>query len=90
MKFRVSCRIRYEIRPPVTLLFAIRPRSSDFQRVINEKFSLSPRVGTEVVITEPDHNRFDRVRVSEGRELTVRYEAEVERDFYLFDPETLR
>ncbi len=28
-----------------------------------------------------DHNRFDRVKVSEGRELTLRYEAEVERDF---------
>jgi Transglutaminase-like enzymes, putative cysteine proteases len=90
MRFRVSCRIKYEIRPPVTLLFAIRPRASDFQRVVQERLVLSPRVGTEVVITEPDHNRFDRVRVTEGRELTVRYEAEVERDYYLFDPETLR
>lgn len=90
MKFRVFCRIKYEIRPPVTLLFNIRPRMSEYQRVITEKFSLTPRVGTEVVITEPDHNRFDRVRVAEGRELTLRYEAEVERDFYLFDPDTLR
>lgn len=90
MKFRVSCQLQYEIRPPVTLLFNIRPRISEYQRVLKEKLTLSPIVGTEVVITEPDQNRFDRVKVSEGKELTVHYEADVERDFYLFDPETLR
>lgn len=90
MKFRVSCQLEYEIRPPVTLLFNIRPRISGYQRVIKERLTLSPQVGTELVITEPDRNRFDRVKISEGRELTVRYEAEVERDFYLFDPDTLR
>ena len=67
MKFRISCRITYEIRPPVTLLFNIRPRVSDYQRVATEKLTLSPRVGTELVITEPDRNRFDRVKVSEGK-----------------------
>lgn len=90
MKFHVSCRLKYEVRPPATLLFNFRPRSSDGQRVLREKLTLSPRMGTEIVITEPDRNRFDRVRVTEGKELTVRYEAEVERDFHLFDPETLR
>ncbi len=90
MKFHVSCQIEYEIRPPVNLLFNIRPRVSNYQRVVHEKLTLSPRSGTELVITEPDGNRFDRVKVSEGKELIVRYQAEVERDFYLFDPDTLR
>lgn len=90
MKFRVSCFLRYEIRPPVTLLFNIRAKASEFQHVSHEKLTLPPQVGTEIVITEPDRNRFDRVKVIEGSELVVRYEAEVEREFYLFDPDTLR
>ncbi len=45
---------------------------------------------SDLIVTEPESNRFDRVRISEDRNLTVRYRAEVEVDHQLLNLETLR
>lgn len=78
MKFKVSCRIRYQVRPPVTLLFNIRPRNSRGQKVLSEQLAFTPALASELVISEPEGNRFDRVHVPSSTELTLAYQAEVE------------
>lgn len=90
MKFFVSSRIDYEIRPPATLLLNIRARNSRAQKVLKERFVLSPEIGSEEIFSEPDHNRFDRVAVSDLDRLTVQYEAEVEVEHQVFNSEMLR
>lgn len=90
MKFRVRSRIEYEIRPPVTLLFNIRPRIAPGQRVASEELRLEPETGTETIVSEPERNRFDRVVVREGGKLIVQYEAEVETDARRLNSDHLR
>lgn len=90
MKFRVSSRIDYEIRSPVTLLFNIRAKKTSGQVVLKESLIFTPQLEDELIITEPDHNRFDRVKVIEGQTLTLQYEAEVETSQQYLDPDQLR
>lgn len=78
MKFQVSCHIEYEITSPATLLFNLRPRNTRNQKVLDEKLSFTPEHATELIITEPDHNRFDRIVVRDAQSLAVNYQATVE------------
>jgi transglutaminase-like putative cysteine protease len=41
-------------------------------------WTTSPRAQQEVIVSDPDRNRFDRLHVSTGHELTINFEAEVE------------
>lgn len=90
MKFHVKSRIEYEIRAPITLLLNIRPRNSAGQSVLSENLIITPFVQAEPVISEPDHNRFDRVRITNGTNLVVEYEAEVETEPQLLNADQLR
>ncbi len=63
---RVSSRIEYEVRSPLILLLNIRAHASEPQRILKETFTISPKVESELVVTEPDKNRFDRVKVTES------------------------
>ena len=90
MKFLVKSRIEYEIRAPITLLLNIRPRNSSGQSVLRENLALTPFVQAESVISEPDHNRFDRLRIANGTNLVVEYEAEVETEPQLLNADQLR
>lgn len=90
MKFRVSCRLDYLIQSPLTLLYNVRVRPSHSLVVLEEKFELTPGIPTELVITEPDRNRFDRVRFAAGDEFVLRYEATVETAVQSLNAENLR
>ncbi len=88
--FRVRCMLEYEIRSPATLLFNFRVRSSLAQRIRNESLVLSPEIDTELIVTEPDSNRFDRLRITDDTSLTLNYEAEVEAEFQFLESDCLR
>jgi len=90
MRFRVSCRIRYEVRAPVTLLYNIRPRHSRGQKVLSEHLGIEPGLVSELIVSEPEGNRFDRVLAPSARELTLQYEAEVETRHRALNPDDLR
>lgn len=90
MKFRVSSRIRYEVRPSSTLLFNIRPRNSSGQKVISEQLAFTPDLASELVISEPEGNRFDRVQVGGATDVTLRYEAQVETRHRFLNADDLR
>jgi transglutaminase-like putative cysteine protease len=90
MKFRVRSPVTYEIRSPATLLVNVRAHSSRSQKLIREQWRVSPRVDSDLIVTEPESNRFDCVRISEDRDLTIRYGTEVEVVHQLLNPDTLR
>lgn len=90
MKFRVSCRIHYEVRSSSTLLFNIRPRHSRGQKVLAEQLTFSPELKSELVISEPEGNRFDRVQVGNATEISLHYEAEVETKHRFLNADDLR
>lgn len=88
--FRVRCTLEYEVRSPATLLFNFRVRSSPAQRLRSESLSITPPMESELIVTEPDFNRFDRVKISDDIGLTLRYEAEVEAGFQFLESDCLR
>jgi transglutaminase-like putative cysteine protease len=72
------------------MLLNVRARSSGSQIVESESWKIEPDGDHELIVTQPELNRFDRVRVSAGEFLTLTYEAVVETHPHLLDPETLR
>ncbi len=90
MKFTVACKLHYSVEPPNTLLLSIRPRVSPGQNVSRERFEILPPNESELIHSEPDHNRFDRIRVLAGDQLAISYEADVDVQHERLDPEELR
>jgi transglutaminase-like putative cysteine protease len=90
VRFRVSSRIENEVRSPLVLLLNIRAHASEPQRIIKESFTISPKFESELVVTEPDKNRFDRVKVTKGSRVRIDYRAEVEVDHRHLGAESLR
>ncbi len=90
IRFRVSCQLDYQVRPPVILLYNFRVRASPLQKLLHESLEVTPEIASENITTVPEGNRFDRFKVSSGEQITLRYEAEVENQYQLLDPETLR
>ena len=54
MKFRVRSPVTYEIRSPARLLVNVRAHSSRSQKLIREQWRVSPRVGLDPIVTEPE------------------------------------
>ncbi len=90
MKLRVSCHLQYETTGPVTLILSFRAGDSGRQRLLWEEAEVSPDLPLEPVVTEPEGNRFDRLRVREAGPLEIRYRAEVESGARFLDPDHLR
>lgn len=88
--FRTQCRLEYAVRAPITLLFNFRARNAAFQKVISEVFHVTPECPTELVVSEPDQNRFDRLRIYQDQTVSLTYEAEVEVRHQFLNPENLR
>jgi len=90
IKFRVSSRIDYTVRSPVTVLFNVRPQASPAQKILSEKFSTGPAFDDEIILSPTESNRFDRLQIRDTDKLTLNYEAEVEVKLQFLNPEHLR
>lgn len=89
-RFHLSCHLEYEVTAPATLLFNFRTRLTPLQQTLWEKVSINPAMPTEVVVTEPDQNRFDRLRIYQNQTLSIDYESEVEVTHQYLNPDYLR
>ena len=90
MKFRVVSKFDYLVRAPATLLLNARVHSSSAQKIVRERWTTAPKGSQELIVSEPDGNRFDRLRVAEDGELKLHYRAEVEVRQQFLNPELLR
>lgn len=90
LHLRISSRMEYRLQAPVTLLLNFRVRASPAQTLLSESVRFSIPGRPELITTDPEQNRFDRLTVSRGNILTIRYEAEVSTSSRLLDPDSLR
>ncbi|HEY5793364.1 MAG TPA: transglutaminase family protein [Chthoniobacterales bacterium] len=89
-RFHLSCHLEYNVAAPVALLCNFRARTTPFQTIQWEKVSIQPEMPAELVVTEPDQNRFDRLKISRNQTLALDYEAVVEASHQFLNPEQLR
>lgn len=90
LEFRVSCLLECSNATNATLLCNFRARESALQRVLSETISVMPEIPSEVVITQPDENRFDRIKVGQNQSVVINYTAQVEVRYQYLNPENLR
>jgi transglutaminase-like putative cysteine protease len=90
MKFRVVSKFDYLVRAPATLLGKTRVHCSPAQKIMRERWTTAPNAPQELIVSEPDRNRFDRLRVAEDGELKLHYRAEVEFHQQFFNPALFR
>lgn len=88
MKFRVVSKFDYLIRAMATLLVNARVHCSPAQKIMRERWTTAPNALQELIVSEPDRNRFDRLRVAEDGELKLHYRAEAEVHQQFFNPGT--
>lgn len=88
--FRIGCHLESIATAPATLLYNFRARANAAQRIRWEKVTVNPAMPTELVVTEADQNRFDRLKVYHNQTLVIDYEAEVEVTHQLLNPDHLR
>lgn len=89
MRIRVCNSLHYVLRPPVTMLLNFRARSSGSQTVLSERLEIMPFVQSELIVSQPEQNRFDRLQIMNGENLTINYEVEVETNHEMLDFENL-
>jgi len=89
MRFQIFSRLGYTLSPPATLLFNVRVRPSASLRVIEEKLTLEPPAETELIISQPEQNRFDRLQTHELTEFILEYRAVVEASYKTVDVQQL-
>lgn len=77
-KFRVKCELDYEAVSPVVFLLNIRPQDSNSQKVLEEKFSILPKMPHALLTCGVTQNRFDRITAELPGSYHILYEAVVE------------
>jgi transglutaminase-like putative cysteine protease len=90
MKVRITSRLHYLYRSPATLVLNFRASSKGYQTILSESVVFTPATDSELIVTLPEQNRFDRLRNLQGDSLDVSYQAEVEVTHLTLDPESLR
>lgn len=78
MKFIVSSHLEYAIKFPSTLIFNIHAQKNTGQKIVEEKFLVTPQVAVEEFNLENGGNRFVRLETGAASNLTVDYSATVD------------
>ena len=72
------------------MLLNFRAGSRGCQSVLSESVDCNPPVETELIVTQVEQNRFDRIRNLQGESLQIGYRAEVEILHQILNPDSLR
>ena len=83
MLFNVSCDVAYKVNFPSTLILSVHAQRNASQTVVDEQFSVEPKVKFSEFTTEGTDNRFVRIETGDAKELSITYRAGVECDFRL-------
>lgn len=84
MLFQVSCELEYEARFPSTLILNIHAQRNASQTILDEQFSIEPRVKAHEFTPEGGENRFLRLETGQHKSLQVKYAATVDCDFQTY------
>lgn len=89
MIFTVSSAIEYEVQFPSTLILSVHAQRNSAQVVVEEQFSIEPKVSFSEFLAEGSGNRFVRVETGNRKQLSVQYNATVDCDYQLLKATTL-
>ena len=84
MLFHVASHLEYAAKFPSTLILNIHAQRSASQVILEEQFSVEPRVKIAEFTAEGTGNRFLRLETGRHKKLTVGYSASVECDFQTY------
>ena len=78
MRFKVSCRLEYDVSFSSTLILNVHAQRNASQTISHERFSIEPRIKVEEFIADGNANRFVRLQTGRKKHLSMNYEAEVD------------
>lgn len=78
MRFHVSGHLEYAVRFPSTLILNIHAQRSSGQTILEERFTVEPRVKIEEFLLDYGESRFVRLETGNKKNLTIDYTATVE------------
>jgi transglutaminase-like putative cysteine protease len=78
MLFHVAAQLEYVAKFPSTLILNIHAQRNSSQMVLEEQFSVEPRVKTAEFTADGSDNRFVRIQTGRHKKLAIRYAASVE------------
>jgi hypothetical protein len=83
MIFNVSCELEYEVQFPTTLILNLHAQRNAAQTILDEQFSVDPKVKVGEFVAEAAGNRFVRVQTGDHKKLAIHYAATVDCDHQL-------
>lgn len=81
MRFIVSCHLEYAVSFPSTLILSIHAQRNHSQTIVEEAFTVDPKVKFSEFPSQTGGTRFMRIETGRRRQLTIDYRAAVECDF---------
>jgi transglutaminase-like putative cysteine protease len=89
MIFDVTCDLEYGIEFPSTLILSLHVQRNASQTVLQEDFSIAPRVRFSEFSDESTGNRFVRIETGRRRHIAVQYRASVDCDYSVLKASSL-
>jgi transglutaminase-like putative cysteine protease len=89
MIFNVSCELEYAVSFPSTLILSLHAQRDSSQTVLEERFSIEPRVQFSEFVAENTGNRFVRVQTGRRKRIAIHYSAQVDCDFQVLNANKL-
>ena len=80
MLFHVSCELEYAVRFPSTFILNIHAQRGGAQTILEEQFTVKPRLKVSEFTPEGSDNRFVRLETGRHKHLSIAYSASVECD----------
>jgi transglutaminase-like putative cysteine protease len=84
MLFEVSCELEYAVQFPSTLILNLHAQRSPSQTILEEHFTVEPRVRVGEFTPDGKDNRFIRLETGRHKKLSIAYSASVECDFHTY------
>lgn len=89
MKFKITSHLFYTASTPVTLFLSIRVRPSPIQVLSKESLTIQPEADADILVTEREHNRFDRIYVK-SEAISLAYDVVADTQHQYVDADKLR
>jgi len=83
MIFHCSATLEYTVKFPSTLILNLHAQRNASQTILEEQFTIEPRVKVEEFHLRGSDNRFLRLETGRRKRLAVQYQAKVECDYQL-------
>lgn len=78
MQFKVSAEFEYLVGQRSTIILDVHALRTSRQEIVEEQFSVTPKVRCEEFLSTHNENRFLRLETGNAKKLTLRYSALVE------------